>query len=347
MSADPNSSTPSSESTNWTQEQLPPVKPPTTGFLMQLFFVPMLIVAVIVGVWVMFGWLAQSGTNPKQLAENLRKLNKGSWQDAYSLSDLLRNPREQELRQDAELAASLAETLQGLLEDPELSVSPERHKLATWLCRALGEFEVDAGISALKQAVACDDFTIRKSAVEGITKLSANLPGQLNSAELVPLLREGAMERAPSADRQDELMYGETRSAIAYCLGVLGGEEAMVTLALMLGDPYAGARYNAATGLARHGDLRAVDGLIEMLQPENEDATKYEAENATSLREWKRKKVIVNGGRGVKALYTANETAELAPSILSAVQAVQDAKILRGNDALELDELSRWLDSRE
>ena len=59
---------------------------------MQLFFVPMIIVSIIVAVWLMFGWLAQSGRNPEQLAANLKQLNKGSWQDAHSLSNMLRDP---------------------------------------------------------------------------------------------------------------------------------------------------------------------------------------------------------------------------------------------------------------
>ena len=32
----------------WTERQLPPVKPPTAGLLVQLFFVPMIIVGIIV-----------------------------------------------------------------------------------------------------------------------------------------------------------------------------------------------------------------------------------------------------------------------------------------------------------
>ena len=358
MSSDPQPTAPNSEpssdagsETDWTQKQLPPVKPPTTGFLMQLFFVPMIIVTIIVGVWVMFGWLAQSNTNPKQLSENLRKLNKGSWQDAHSLSNLLRDPREKELRQDTELASSLAETLGTLLEDPNLGVSPERHKLAMWLCRALGEFEVADGLEALQTAVGTEDFRIRRAAVEGITKLAANLKDSLADEDrtaLIEVLREPAMERSPSPERKDALMYGEMRSTIAYCLGVVGGDEAKEILALMLGDPYPEARYNAATGLARQGDVRAEERLLEMLQLENEEATKYEVEEAETLREWKRKLVLVNGLRGLRTLYTANTTAPRNPELEQAVQAIQQAKLLQGNDAYkyELDEVLRMLSDR-
>ena len=317
---------------------------------MQLFFVPMIIVSIIVAVWIMFGWLAQSGTNPKQLSENLRQLNKGSWQDAHSLSNLLRDPRETELRKDRELASSLADTLKMLLEDPNLSVSPERHKLATWLCQALGEFEVDDGLEALIDAVKTEDFKIKRAAVEGIAKLSDKLKSSLDGSrsKLVSVLKEPAMERAPSAVREEELEYGEVRSAVAYTLGIIGGEEAKDTLTLMLSDPYPEARYNAATGLARNGDVRAVERLCEMLQIENDEATKYEEKDAATLRNWKSNMVIVNGVRGVNALYIKNQEAKLDDTIKKAIDDVVAAGVLKSNDAykFELDALLRMLKDR-
>ena len=119
------------------------------------------------------------------------------------------------------------------------------------------------------------------------------------------------------------------RSTIAYCLGVIGGDEATDTLVLMLGDPYPEARYNAATGLARHGDLRAVELLLEMLQLENEEATKYEVETASQLKKWKRNMVIVNGLRGLKALYTANEEASPNAEVRGAIDSVVNSKFCK------------------
>jgi hypothetical protein len=46
-------------------EDLPPVEPPSAGFIIQLFVVPGLIVLAIVGVWALFGKLA-SGENDWQ-----------------------------------------------------------------------------------------------------------------------------------------------------------------------------------------------------------------------------------------------------------------------------------------
>ncbi len=55
------------EHTPWPDQQLPPVKPPSPAFLMQLFFIPLIIVTIIVMVWLMFSWLAHMGTKPEQL----------------------------------------------------------------------------------------------------------------------------------------------------------------------------------------------------------------------------------------------------------------------------------------
>lgn len=334
--------------TSWTDKQLPPVKPPTTGLLMQLFFVPMVIVSIIVGVWLMFGWLAQSGTNPEQLASNLKQLNKGSWQDAHSLSNMLYDPRQEELRHNQELAKSLAETLNTLLDDKFLDTSEESVKLARWLCSAIGAFEVPDGLDTLVKATECDNFEIRREAIKGISTLASNLEADIKESrsDLVEKLTSPAMERGESSEPEELIKFGEIRSTTAYALGVIGGEEATSTLNLMLSDAYPESRYNAATGLARNGDLRAVPRLCEMLSLENDEALLYEAEEATELRKWKRNLVIVNGLRAVKELYTKNEEAEIDESITQAVDDLRGAAILLRADALVLDDVTRFLKER-
>jgi hypothetical protein len=314
---------------------------------MQLFFVPMIIVSIIVGVWLMFGWLAQSGTNPEQLASNLKRLNKGSWQDAHGLSNMLFDPQEEELRHDTKLADSLAETLTVLLEDKNLAASEEHVKLATWLCRALGAFEIDNGLDVLLAATKNENFEIRREAIKGISTLAGNLETDIKTsrADIVEIITSPAMERAEGSVREELMRFGEIRSTSAYALGLIGGDEAMKTLSLMLSDAYPEARYNAATGLARNGDLRAVPRLSEMLSLENDEATLYEKEGANELRRWKKNLIIVNGLRAVKELYSSNE-APVDKSISQAIEKVRSAKILQRADALVLDEVMRFLKDR-
>ena len=81
-------------------DQLPPVQPPSAGFILQLFFIPLVIVSIIVSVWLLFTWLASAGNDPQDLVRDLKKLNDARWQKAVSLADLLRNPANDKLKDD-------------------------------------------------------------------------------------------------------------------------------------------------------------------------------------------------------------------------------------------------------
>ena len=92
-------------------QDLPPVEAPSAAFLLQLFMIPMIIVAIVVTVWLMFSWLAHLGSDPRDLVRDLGSLNKSSWQKAWTLSNLLRDPENDELRDDQELAGELIRVL--------------------------------------------------------------------------------------------------------------------------------------------------------------------------------------------------------------------------------------------
>jgi len=162
---------------NWTDDQLPPVRPPTAGFLVQLFFIPMIIVATPVLVWLMFSWLAHLGTKPEELAADLEKMNQGSWQQALTLANMLRDPSRGELRHDEALAGRLA----NLLEREVAAASPndESVQLRTYLCRALGEFEIPTGANALAAAAEptkdLASIDVRRSAVQAVALLANRL----------------------------------------------------------------------------------------------------------------------------------------------------------------------------
>ena len=66
----------------------------------------------------------------------------------------------------------------------------------------MGEFEIDAGLQVLKQAVEIDDFKLRKAAVEGLTKLAANMKDKLDDeacSGIVAVLREPAIGKGSFA----------------------------------------------------------------------------------------------------------------------------------------------------
>jgi hypothetical protein len=291
--------------------------------LIQLFLIPMLIVGIIVMVWLMFSWLAHLGTRPEELAADLEKLHAGSWQKALTLANMLRDPANSALRRDVALATRLSTVLAKQLD--EGGDGQDEVRLRMWLCRALGQFDIDTGVATLIRAAneerSSADVEVRRAALQAIGLLADRLGNEplRNQPGLLEALGRGARDR--SDDPAEEQLRGQLRATAAFALGIVGGDEALQQLALMLSDPYPDARYNAATGLARHGDARAVGRLLEMLAPDNPEAVRFEQPAsdvaarssqrvAETARAWKRSLVWKNGLRATRELIERNPAVE-------------------------------------
>ena len=281
--------------------ELPPVQAPNAGFLVQLFLIPMIIVAIIVMVWVLFSWIAHMGTDPRDLVRDLRSLNKASWQKAFTLSDLLRDPNHPELKRDEKLAQELANVLQAELQAG--SLEPSRIRLRVFLCKCLGEFELPVGLPQLLEAArlqrSSEEIDVRYAAFESLAVLAENVGAEkMQVSEVLKLLSETCQDFSDETSQRN--VKGELRSAAVFALGVIGGDEALELLNQMLGDPHPNARYNAALGMARHGDLRCGDVLMTMLTPDNPDVVL--GEQSVTEKEAKRLRVMVNAIRAVGLL---------------------------------------------
>jgi HEAT repeat protein len=284
------------------EDVLPAVQPPSAGFLLQLFLIPMMIVSVIVGVWFMFSWLASAGSDPRELVRDLKKLNNSSWQKAVSLANQLQDPKYDALRDDAELAEELSGVLRTELNSD--FVDDARISLRVYLCRILGEFRVDAGMTTLLEAAkrekSIEEVRVRVAALEALAVLANNVGPEKarESTGLLETVLDCSKAVAPAQDTEG--LYAELRSRAAFVLGVLGGESANDRLVQLLDDSYPNARYNAATGLARQGDPRCGPVLLAMLDPNNQESVA--GETIDSNREAKRLSVIINGLRAAAQL---------------------------------------------
>ena len=307
---------------------LPPVEAPTGSFILQLFLIPLLIVSLIVLLWLAFSWLGGRGdSDPKQLVAELGKGSEHSWQRAYELAERLRNPdpRHDALRQDHEFAQKLAAILD---DDSRASAAAQetfspaaswqmgvRAKRRLFLCRALGAFQVTDGLPALVRCAAQDrgalDAEVRLSALEAIALLASSAGGEkiLECPDAAPTLLACSRldDGADSPVAGDYSPPREIRAVAAYALGVIGGEAGRQRLVEMLLDSYSNARYNAATGLARQGDARAIPVLQEMLDPHNSLAGKDETWDADRQR--KRTTVLFNGVKASLLLLKKNHQA--------------------------------------
>jgi HEAT repeat protein len=314
---------------------LPPVEPPSGAFLLQLFGIPLVIVLIMVMVMLLLNRLAHLGTDPREIARDISKMNDASWQRAYNLAEMLRTPQYDDLKDDHELAKQLAETLdsmrttrplrQGAIaaqtSDPLKKQADEtynnRLKLEEFLCYALGEFRVDDGVPALVTAARPTDdagaFRVRAAAIQSIAIQATHIEPERfqNNAELMEVVIEASRERGEGSNAAD---FNYLRSAAAYALGMIGGDEARERLHFMLDDGDANTRYNAATGLARQGDARALAVLEEMLDPDNTaalaDPEAKTEEHRKSGESWKRVLVLTNGIRAASQLVDKNPAAD-------------------------------------
>lgn len=291
-------------------ELLPPVEPPTARFIIQLFVVPALIVLVVV----LLGWLmtalATSGVrDPQQIVATLRSSSQSRWQEAFELANSLRTDRDNKLKSNTALAEELAR----LLAEEHEAARPDDDsvKLRSFLCAALGSFQVDAGLPVLLDVASSDvDETVRGHAINAIAVLAeefrtADPPRPLGDEPFVETLI------ALANDESDMV-----RSQTAYALGVITlapGADPRLTeeLEKLAEDLYPDARYNAATGLARRGSLLAVAPLAEMLDLESL-TTSIQGEVRPDMQTRKRNTIIKNALEAVLMIKEKNPAADLA-----------------------------------
>jgi hypothetical protein len=296
----------------YSPDALPPVEPPSAGFLVQLFLVPALIVGIIVSVWIAFHWLAHLGNDPRAYVRTLRRNTEGRWQAALNLANDLRGPGGEALKADTALAAELA----SVLADEAKSGRPignghaaeQSRTLCVYLCRALGEFAIpEAAGPLVVQAEAAEDPEIARAAVEALAVLATNLtiadrvfndPQAVTAAVLAATL---------SPDNH-------VRTSAAFALGVVGGDRARHRLGELCEDADDNVRYNAALGLARLGDTSAYETLAEMLTLP--DVLVAAAEPRAQAERYRRAMVVVNALKGVGLL--VDDTGNPPPAVVAA-----------------------------
>jgi hypothetical protein len=298
---------------------LPPVEPPSAGFIIQLFVVPALIVLLIVAAWLAFNWIVRAASSPEDV---IRGLKQGStiarWQRANELADMLRNERFSEFKRNGQEAANLAEILDG--EIAAAGMSDNDVAFRYYLARALGEFEVQEGMDVLLKAAATNrdarEQKVRDGAIQAIAVRAHNLqrlkpPQEVANSQLEPALISLAKDDDPSI-----------RFQVAYALGKVGTPAAIEQLAVMVDDPHADTRYNAAVALAYRGNERSIETLAEMLDLEEHAAAARAKDDKTASPF--RSVIVHTAIEAAIALARQNPEADLSPIVL-ALNAIIDA----------------------
>ena len=327
---------------------LPEVQPPTTGFILQLFIIPGLIVLALVIGWLMVRWVVESGSDPRQHFAEIKKGRSNSWQQAVDLAQTLQaNP---ESKNDSELAKSIADHLDALLEQslaadteaagPSADQRAAGARLRQFLCIALVNFkDTSVTLPVLLKAADIDhngdenDVKVRVAALQAIATLADRAKAD-NSESSGPLNDGAVFATLIAASEEDESVL-RNQSAIA--LGVLGTDQAVERLEEMAVEAQpANVHYNIATALARNGRESAIELLLEMLQPDKiralPEAPRRDEERPFTPAEKEQQRLfeqahVVNTAlQAVSKLAEKNKTADLT-SLIAVLKKLPDSDL--------------------
>ena len=197
------------------------------GALARFFLLPLLVVGTALGVFLLFNFITFERRSP---ADYLQEVRGGSanrrWQAAFELSRSIGNVS------GAEREALAAETLR-IFE----TLSPRRPgdvPVRRYLVLVLGKLGQRAAVPALLAAAKDPDADTRLYAVWSL--------GHLRDPRSVDAVLESSLSPDPGS-----------RKMAAYVLGKLGDARAVPRLEVLLGDPVADVRWNAAIALASLG----------------------------------------------------------------------------------------------
>jgi HEAT repeat protein len=262
-------------------DDLPPVEPPSAGFIMQLFLVPGLIVAAVIAVWALFGKLSSSEQDWRQLVAEVRSNNEHRrWRGATGLAQMLRSDVElkesgNQLATNPQIAKELATLLVELLN--ESAQDEELTSQQSFLSRTLGWLDsLDDSLPALIQATDERYETIvRSDALRSIALIAGRA-----SDNGKPLDRPEVTDRLLEVSQDSDPLI---RQVCAFTLGLIPGKSVDQRLRVLAEDRDPNTRINAAMAMSRRGMSEAFDALLGLLKSANDPVNPASMEGGTEV----------------------------------------------------------------
>lgn len=285
--------------------ELPPVTPPSAGFIIQLFLIPALIVAAVIGVWALFSQLAGSEVDIDRLVRELGVNNKHRrWRAAQNLSQVLLNERiaAPEGRELLSERPDVAEALAGLLTESLDREAPddedEEVKRQEFLARTMGSLKVDdVVLPVLARAIAPgEDTGVRRSGLMSLVLIAGRRfsvetsqdldTGNSATIDLTPI-SDDVLLPLPSPTITDEAILEQVKYAAqdadagirhlaAYVLGLISGPDSIEQLKVLLLDADTMTQANAAIALSRNADPAGIPVIARLLSAATNDMSAEE-----------------------------------------------------------------------
>ncbi len=227
-----------------------------------------------------------------------------------------------------------------------------------YLSRALGEFLTPEGMPVLMRAAGAGEgdaeqqgfrLPVRLSALEALAVALGNVKQAGKSTlwdgvdgEVEPVFEAAADFR--SEDPTGQLAATQVRMRGAFGLGIVGSPAALDRLERLLIDPSPDVRYNAAAGLARNGDRRAVPLLCDMLDPQVTEGVA--TETLTEAQPFKRAIIYQTALLAAEKLVELNSTDDLS-ALRSALSKFAEAPEVTDDLRVKAKELTAKLEGRE
>lgn len=270
---------PETPPTSAAPEDLPPVQPPSAGFIMQLFLIPAIIVAAVIGVWVLFGRMAGAEQDWRQLVQDLGSENEHRrWRAASGLAHMLNADRQRNaglqsipderggpdqdaknpaLATNPEVANELVKLFNSQLDKRTTKDKDVTHR--EFLARTLGSLDLpDTVLPALQRATTADYHErVRASSLSSIANVVARATSrgeEIEAGDLVRTLIEASADESVLV-----------RQFSAYTLGLIPTQPALEHLGVLLSDADEKTRVNAAIGLARNDQADGFDVFTDVL----------------------------------------------------------------------------------
>lgn len=257
-------------------DDLPPVKPPSVGFIFQLFVVPALIVAAVVAVWVLFGKLASGEQNWENLISEISSPNRHiRYRAMTGLAQVLDTdrrlgPKGRQLSQNSRIAQTLADELNKKLAST--TMSDETLNDAMFLTRALGSVDqAELAVPPLIRALdSSRDEDVRKSAITSLAFIAGRALEQKSPLTSEPL-SDAVIEFSRDGDPH-------LRRAAAFTLGLIESPQSLQRLEVLAEDADWMTAVNAAVALSRRGSPGGFEVLKQIFSGKTAEAPEAPAE---------------------------------------------------------------------
>jgi len=218
------------------EEELIEERKPTSLLVAQFFLFPLIIIAICVGIFLLFGYLTMEQRTPR---EYLSVIQTGSdnqrWQAAVELSHQVFSEKE---KLDHEFVGDMIAAYRNVRKDD--------FRLRRYLALAIGH-------TGDRRAV--------PSLVEGLD--DTDVENQIYTLSALGLI--GDNSAVPGVEKQLKHPDPSVRKVAAYVLGAIQDPSAAHDLQIALNDVKEEVRWNAAMALARMNDRSGADILVTLL----------------------------------------------------------------------------------